>query len=401
MESNYTLTETPGTLTVTGEEMDVGKEDGHEAEMNYEYKLGDTIEYTITVTNRGDKAMTEITVTEETGNEIVSVSGEGVGEFEIAENGLSVTIATLEPGATATITARHTVTQADLYEETIGNTVNVSAKYDGRDIVDEAEDEVTTEGVQPRIVVEKAIAQVVRGQETLTGDGLTGYIADFGDVITYSVQVTNAGNVDLVNVQLTDPMWKQTAEAIGELAQGASSSVYQYSHTVTEADVAAGKIENTAMATGAAKGDASKTAQDADTVTVSTATAEPNLVVTKEVTSKPEGNDGYALGETISYKLTVQNTGNQSIAEDITVADSLVGIVNTTVDENIVYSNGTWTIKGGLAAREGVEITYTYTVQEADIELGYVANAVTASGGDHEDTDDETVETEYPTRACL
>lgn len=86
MESNYTLTETPGTLTVTGEEMDVGKEDGHEAETNYEYKLGDTIEYTITVTNRGDKAMTEITVTEETGNEIVSVSGEGVGEFEIAEN---------------------------------------------------------------------------------------------------------------------------------------------------------------------------------------------------------------------------------------------------------------------------------------------------------------------------
>ena len=396
VESNYTLTETPGTLTVTGEEMDVGKEDGHEAETNYEYKLGDTIEYTITVTNRGDKAMTEITVTEETGNEIVSVSGEGVGEFEIAENGLSVTIASLEPGATATITAKHTVTQADLYEETIGNTVNVSAKYDGRDIVDEAEDEVTTEGVQPRIVVEKAIAQVVRGQETLMGDGLTGYIADFGDVITYSVQVTNAGNVDLVNVQLTDPMWKQTAEAIGELAQGASSSVYQYSHTVTEADVAAGKIENTAMATGAAKGDASKTAQDADTVTVSTATAEPNLVVTKEVTSKPEGNDGYALGETISYKLTVQNTGNQSIAEDITVADSLVGIVNTTVDENIVYSNGTWTIKGGLAAREGVEITYTYTVQEADIELGYVANAVTASGGDHEDTDDETVETEDP-----
>lgn len=160
-----------------------------------------------------------------------------------------MTIASLEPGATATITAKHTVTQADLYEETIGNTVNVSAKYDGRDIVDEAEDEVTTEGVQPRIVVEKAIAQVVRGQETLMGDGLTGYIADFGDVITYSVQVTNAGNVDLVNVQLTDPMWKQTAEAIGELAQGASSSVYQYSHTVTEADVAAGKIENTAMAT--------------------------------------------------------------------------------------------------------------------------------------------------------
>ena len=396
VESNYTLTETPGTLTVTGEEMDVGKEDGHEAETNYEYKLGDTIEYTITVTNRGDKAMTEITVTEETGNEIVSVSGEGVGEFEIAENGLSVTIASLEPGATATITAKHTVTQTDLYEETIGNTVNVSAKYDGRDIVDEAEDEVTTEGVQPRIVVEKAIAQVVRGQETLMGDGLTGYIADFGDVITYSVQVTNAGNVDLVNVQLTDPMWKQTAEAIGELAQGASSSVYQYSHTVTEADVAAGKIENTAMATGAAKGDASKTAQDADTVTVSTATAEPNLVVTKEVTSKPEGNDGYALGETISYKLTVQNTGNQSITEDITVADSLAGIVNTTVAENIVYSNGTWTIKGGLAARASEEITYTYMVQEADIELGYVANAVTASGGGHEDTDDETVETEDP-----
>ncbi len=396
-ESNYTPTLTPGTLTVTGDEIDVEKQDGQQEQMDYEYKLGDTITYTITVVNRGEEEMTNIVVTEETGNEIVSVSGEGVGEFEIAENGLSVTIASLEPGATATITAEHTVTQEDLYEKTIGNTVKVTADYEDKKIEVKAEDKITTEGAQPAIAVVKTIAQVVRGDKMFTGDALEGYIADLGDVITYSVQVTNAGNVDLVNVQLTDPMWKQTAEAIGELAQGASSGVYQYSHTVTEADVvAAGKIENTAMATGAAKGDASRTTQDEATVTVSTATAEPNLAVTKEVTRKPVGNDGYALGETISYKLTVQNTGNQSIAEDITVADSLAGIVNTTVDENIVYSNGTWTIKGGLAAREGVEITYTYTVQEADIESGAVVNAATASGGGHEDTDDKTVETEDP-----
>ena len=393
-ESNYTPTLTPGTLTVTGDEIDVEKQDGQQEQMDYEYKLGDTITYTITVVNRGEEEMTNIVVTEETGNEIVSVSGEGVGEFEIAENGLSVTIASLEPGATATITAEHTVTQEDLYEKTIGNTVKVTADYEDKKIEVEAEDKITTEGARPAIAVEKTIAQVVRGDKTLTGDALEGYIADLGDVITYSVTVKNTGNVDLANVELTDAMWKDEAEVVGNIAQGGKSAPYDYTHTVTEADVAEGKIENTAEATGTAKGE---TVTDSDTVTTNTATAQANLVVTKEVTRTATAADGkYALGETIVYKLTVQNTGNQSITEDITVEDSLEGIVDTTEDGRVTYADGVWTIEGGLAGRESVEITYTYTVQETDVEAGKITNAATASGGGHEDTDDKTVETEDP-----
>ena len=390
-ESNYTPTLTPGTLTVTGDEIDVEKQDGQQEQMDYEYKLGDTITYTITVVNRGEEEMTNIVVTEETGNAIVSIAG---AQGTIAPDGLSATIPTLAPGATATITAEHTVTQEDLYEETIGNTVKVTADYEDKEIKVKAEDEITTEGARPAIAVVKTIAQVVRGDEMFTGDALEGYIADLGDVITYSVTVKNTGNVDLANVELTDAMWKDEAEAVGEIAQGGQSAPFTYTHTVTEADVTEGKIENTAEATGTAKGE---TVTDSDTVTTNTATAQANLVVTKEVTRSAAAADGkYALGETIVYKLTVQNTGNQSIKEDITVEDSLEGIVNTTEDGRIAYANGVWTIEGGLAGRESVEITYTYTVQETDVEAGKITNAVTASGGGHEDTDDKTVETEDP-----
>ena len=72
--------------------------------------------------------------------------------------------------------------------------------------------------------------------------------AKLNDVITFTVKVTNSGDVALTNVTVVDPMMEGGQTVIASLAVGATETI-TYTHTVTEADVAAGKVENTATAT--------------------------------------------------------------------------------------------------------------------------------------------------------
>ncbi len=45
-----------------------------------------------------------------------------------------------------------------------------------------------------------------------------------GDTVTFTIKVTNTGDVDLTNVTVTDPLTPSCAKAIGALGQGASTS---------------------------------------------------------------------------------------------------------------------------------------------------------------------------------
>ena len=74
--------------------------------------VGDVIDYTITVENTGNVTLTDIVVTDPT----ATITG-------------GSPIAGLAPGATATVTASYTVTQADLDAGEVENTATASAKY--------------------------------------------------------------------------------------------------------------------------------------------------------------------------------------------------------------------------------------------------------------------------------
>lgn len=94
-----------------------------------------------------------------------------------------------------------------------------------------------------------------------------------GDEITYTFAVTNTGNITLTNVVVTDPMVGLviSGSPIASLAVGASSSVITGTYTITQTDIDAGSVTNSATATsdeGAT--DISGTANDNDTPTVTT-----------------------------------------------------------------------------------------------------------------------------------
>jgi hypothetical protein len=98
-----------------------------------------------------------------------------------------------------------------------------------------------------------------------------------GDVITYTL-LTNTGNTTLTNVVVTDPMigLTITGNPIATLAVGASSSVIKGTYTITQADIDAGKVVNTALATAKIRNDVtdvSGTAVDNNTPTTTPLTA--------------------------------------------------------------------------------------------------------------------------------
>ena len=129
-------------------------------------------------------------------------------------------------------------------------------------------------------------------------------------------------------------------------------------YTIAEKDILNGSFTNTVTAK---MGGITKTAD----ATVTTEKKDGHLTINKETNSTAAAEDGkYALGEKITYKITVINDGNLTIT-DITVTDELTG------DE--------WPIKS-LAPNDRKEFTAEYTVTEADILKGEVVNVATGKG---------------------
>ena len=108
--------------------------------------------------------------------------------------------------------------------------------------------------------------------------------AKVGDTVTYTVKVTNSGNVTVKGIALSDTLVTLSEEAFDLAPNGTKTVTYTY--TVTQADVDAGKIDNTATATGKDPSNSDVTASD--DATVKTVEADAKLAVTKTA-SKTSG----------------------------------------------------------------------------------------------------------------
>ena len=301
------------------------------------YALGEEITYKVTVTNDGNLTLTDITVTDElTGN---------VGDA-------AWKVGSLEPGKSETFEAKYTVTEADILK---GEVVNVATAKGTSPDPDEPEAPVTpgtkedpTVRPAPSLFISKEAAEGTPAKVIL------------GDTINYTITVVNNGNVTLKNVKVKDSLTGD--EKTYEVLKPGDTKELNVTYKVTEKDILAGKVVNTATVTGTDPN--GKTIEQKATKTVTTETKNGKLNITKTTTSSPKENGKYALGETITYKIVAENVGNLTIT-DITVKDELTG------DE--------WTIKS-LAPGESKEFTAEYKVTEKDILAGKVVNVATATG---------------------
>ena len=300
------------------------------------YALGDVISYRITATNDGNLTITNVTVSDEL-------------------TGDNWTVASLAPGASREFEASYTVTEADVLAGSVVNTATAKGTTQDPDEPDvpvtPGDVTVPTEDPNGHLTVTKAVTSTTPE---------AGYA--LGDVITYRITATNDGNLTITNITVTDELTGDNW-TVASLVPGASRE-FNASYTVTEADVLAGSVVNTATAKG--------TTQDPDQpdvpvvpgdVTVPTEEPDGHLTVTK-VTTSTAPERGYALGDTITYRITATNDGNLTIT-NITVTDELTG------DE--------WTV-ASLAPGASEEFTASYTVTAADATAGRVVNVATAKG---------------------
>ena len=250
----------------------------------------------------------------------------------------------LIPGASLSCSAIYVVTQADL---DAGQVTNIASATDGA---------ITSDDVSETVdAVQSTSLAMTKTASPQSFDAI-------GDLISYDYVVTNTGNITLTSAVTVsdDRIASVTCPALpaGGLAPNASLTCTG-TDTVTQADIDAGSITNTASA--AANGVSSPPVSE-------TVTADqlPALAIEK---SADRANFA-ALGEIVTYDYLVTNTGNVTITDPISVSDDRIASVSCPALPG-----------GSLAVGASLTCSAWYEVTQADLDAGEVINIASASTG--------------------
>src|SRR5690606_28694122 len=127
-----------------------------------------------------------------------------------------------------------------------------------------------------------------------------------GDVLEYTITVTNTGNVTLSNIAISDPL-TGLSETIVSLAPSGTQA-FTTTYAITQTDLDNGSVLNTATATGDdPDGNPVDPETPADGEVTTPGTQSPELTVTKVVTSTGPYD---STDDVITYDIVVTNTGN-------------------------------------------------------------------------------------------
>ena len=360
-------------------------------------QLGDVITYTITVTNTGNVPLSDVVITDTMWDgKVKNITVSNDPNATIADGTYTIqTLPAERDSNVVTITYTYTVARDDVNSEKVTNTVTTS----GTDIPDVPDVTTETTVENPSLQVEKQLTSVTRDDVLTPVDNDEAFTAQIGDVLHYTVTVTNDGNTvqsgtitdtltvngkaqNLSNVSVTD----------GEKYVSIEGTPWTF--TDLPAD---GKIVITADYT-VQNGD--KTISNSASVTddpdggdtVETNVADLTIAKTTDV----EDGTTVTLGDQINYTITVTNTGNVDLT-GVTVTDErMPDSVNVAIGEgeetSTDVSEGKVTI-GNLAVDQVATITYSYTVTAEDVETGTVQNSATGYSDQTDLTDPSTTET--------
>ena len=350
--------------------------------------VSDSIPYTFTVTNTGNVTLTAVGVTD------LPISPAGLTTSPVCTGLTSPTASctsssstALAPGQVAHFTASYSVTQADLNNGSINDKSSATgtnpAPLGGTTTA--TSNEVTVTATQNPLL-------------TSVKSSTTTSVTNVGDTISYQFVVTNAGNVTITNVGVTDnpvspagsltsgptcvslanPTGTCSGSTVASLAPG-QSATFSATYTVTQADLDNGSVSDTATASGTAPNDSPVTG-DSNEVTVPV-NQTPSISVSK--TADPTTVS--AVGQTVTYTFVVTNTGNVTLS-NASVADVQTAPAGslTSGPTCVSLANPTGTCSGStassLAPGQSATFTATYTVTQADLDNGTIKDTATASG---------------------
>ena len=392
---NYALTLVNATLTITGDKLIPDKK-AEDENIESNYKLGDEIEFTITVKNVSIYDVENVIVTDANA-EIKAGNG-----YTVSADKHTATIAIIAAKSEIRIKALHTVTSEDILAGKVGNVANVTWK-DGETTVTKTVDDDTTKLTPPNVTLNVTKTSDWEGKAT-------GAKPELGTKITYTITVKNDGNVPYTNVNFTDLLQNGDASVTGEIPTYGTLPVneeksFTVEYIVTEADLLKESINNKVTAEadeieytyyeGKTEKTGKATPKGEAEVTDRTDDAKASTISTKTTTSKPKNEKGYELGETITYDIVVTNDGNLTVTS-IEVVDNLEG-AEIKAGSGYDVVNGKAVI-AELKPGESVTVKVEYVVTEADVLAGKVVNNATVTGkGPGTDPEPDEPGTDDPT----
>ena len=331
---------------------------------------GQQISYSIVVTNNGPSTVSSVTVTDSVPAAIQNPSfsaSEGTYDSTTGEwTGL-----TLASGGSVTLTLTGTIDPTAT--GTLENTATVSPPSGVTDPDSSNDSSTDSNTLNPE--ADLAVAKTVSNTNP-----------SVGDIITYTITVTNNGSSTATNVQVSDPppsgltIQSSTesqgsynsgtgAWTVGTLANGASATL-----TVTARVDVATPITNTAAAS-ADQSDPNST-NNQSSVTVPEQNADLQL-------SKTVNNPSPSVGQDVVYTITLRNNGPVT-ATNIQVTEQLpTGLTFVSANPSTGnFNNGTgiWAVSslsnGAIAT---LQITATVNVASP------VTNTVSVTGSDQTD----------------
>jgi uncharacterized repeat protein (TIGR01451 family) len=303
--------------------------------------VGEAIRYEVVITNTGNVTLEDVVVTDS----LTTLTDALRTETKAADGKLEV-------DETWTYVYTYIVTRADMEAGYVKNV----AKATSPDLPDDPGNPVEDE-----VVVHKPAYTVVK-------EAAEDRFRSAGDILNYTVTVTNTGQViveDLIIsdtlVSFSDMTLVESVESNGHLDVGEVWKL-TYSYAVTEADVAAGMILNRVSATDP---DDPDNPQESEHETPKG--NNPSLIVLKTVTEEDYNEEG----DQLSYTITVTNNGDIALS-GIELEDSLADLSDVTPvksinDDDVLDVGETWTY------------IYAYSVTDGDMLAGNVLNIVSVS----------------------
>ncbi|MPQ99985.1 DUF11 domain-containing protein [Modestobacter sp. I12A-02628] len=312
---------------------------------------GETIVWTVVVTNTGELTLRDLTV------DLPEAAGITCAATELA------------PGAQTTCTAAtYTVTAADVLagQRTAGSTAAARDPRGGPVVRSAAASSMSPGSPVPAlgVVVDGRVDPASRQDAALPGDTLH-----------WEYTVTNLGNVRVTGISVDDP--EGGAVTCDDLAidPGAvTRCVGAARHPVTEDDLLTGAVTNEAAATGTSVvgGALVRSAPGRDAVGMAALVRALTLTTTATVT--PAANQGgVRVGDSVRHAYEVTNTGNVTM-RDVGVADVLVAgqpAEHATCSRAVLAPGDTASCTAGATRR----------VTQADVDAGQpVTHSATVSG---------------------
>ncbi|RZV43041.1 MAG: DUF11 domain-containing protein, partial [Acidimicrobiales bacterium] len=340
--------------------------------------VGDTIDYTLVVTNDGNVTLDTVVVTDPDADPLSIVRGvDLIGDNDDL----------LEVGEEWSYTATHTLTQADIDAGEFTNIADVDALDPNDTPVNDDDPHTEVLPIVPAI-------DIIKDGEFLD-ENMDGF-ADVGETIQYTLMVSNEGNVSLTDIVVSDPDADPgtilaveaggfnvgDADMDGELDVDETWS-YTAQHTITQEEIDAGSFTNiaTVCADDPTSDDAMDLVCDEDDHEEELP-RNPVIDIVKDGTFADENADTYAdVGETIQYTLAVSNIGNVTL-DDIVVTDPDADAGSIAAVEAGGFNVGDVDMDGKLDVNETWQYTAVHTITQEEIDAGSFTNIATVCADD-------------------